>query len=79
MTYDIILKPNGTYYYRLKAHSMDFASPWSNVIDLTVDWPPNIPNNFQVFVFPEGNTLNLTWDPNLVDTKEYYIESFGCC
>jgi hypothetical protein len=67
-------KPNGTYYYRLKAVGGQYISNWSNPVDITVDWPPDIPQNLQISVYPGGNTLNITWDLNLIDTEKYIIE-----
>lgn len=66
-------KPNGTYFYRLKAFSDHHESDWSNIVDITVDWPPDIPQNLMASVYPVGNSLNISWDLNSVDTKEYDI------
>jgi hypothetical protein len=38
-----------------------------------VDHIPDIPQELKVTVHPEGNTLNLSWVPNIVDTKEYEL------
>jgi parallel beta-helix repeat protein len=62
---------NGTYYYRLKAPSEHHESVWSNIVDITVDWLPDIPRNLRTSVHPRGNSLNISWDLNSVDTKEY--------
>lgn len=66
-------KNNETYYYRLRAYNDQFESEWSNTVDIVVDWPPDIPQNLMVSVYPEGNAINLSWDHNLIDTKEYDI------
>ncbi len=66
-------KPNGTYYYRVRAYNNRFHSDWSNSVDITVDWPPAVPKNLTIAVYPEGNAVNLSWDPNEIDTKEYQI------
>jgi parallel beta-helix repeat protein len=71
--FEVKYKPNGTYYYRLKACSENYESCWSNIVDIIVDWLPDTPQNLIVSVFPGGNILNLSWDPNPVDTKKYEI------
>lgn len=71
--YQIQNKPNGTYYYRLKAFSEKYESPWSNIVDIIVDWPPEIPKNLKVISLPIGNVLNLSWDLNHIDTKVYEL------
>jgi parallel beta-helix repeat protein len=70
-------RKNGTYYYRVKAFTDDYESVWSKTKHIVVDWPPNIPMNFNITPYPEGNALNLNWDLNLIDTKEYdlYIKN----
>jgi parallel beta-helix repeat protein len=73
LDFEVNQKTNGTYFYRVKAFNDDFESKWSNTVEIIVDFPPNIPSNFTISVFPEGNTLNLSWDLNLVDTKEYEL------
>jgi fibronectin type 3 domain-containing protein len=67
---------NRTYYYKVRAINTTYKkiSGWSNVVNMIVDWPPDIPQNFLVSVYPEGNTLNLSWDLNSIDTKAYKIE-----
>jgi len=72
--FNISRKTNGTYYYRVKAYNEKYESPWSNIVDIIVDWLPNIPKNLNVSTYPPGNTLNLTWDLNLVDTNQYILE-----
>jgi len=66
-------RPNGTYYYRLKASNEYYESPWSNIVDITVDWPPDKPRNLTVSVYPEGNALNLSWDVNAIDVDIYEV------
>jgi nitrous oxidase accessory protein NosD len=70
---EVIGKPNGTYYYRVKAYHKLHESDWSNIIQVVVDYLPQSPKNFKIFVYPEGGTLNLSWDLNLIDTKEYLL------
>ncbi len=72
---DIKLKANGTYYYHVKAYNKYGESNWSNIVDIIVDWPPDVPKNFTVLQYPLGNTLNLSWALNHVDTKIYQIFS----
>jgi parallel beta-helix repeat protein len=68
-------KQNGTYYYRLKAFSSQYESVWSDTVNITVDWFPAMPQNFQITAYNEGNALNLTWDLNAVDTTDYWLYS----
>jgi parallel beta-helix repeat protein len=70
-------RPNGTYYYRLKALSVKYESPWSNIVAIEVDWPPNVPQNLSVHVYPGGNALNISWDIDAedVDIYELYFRS----
>jgi parallel beta-helix repeat protein len=63
--------PNGTYYYRLRSRSENHVSKWSNIEAITVDWPPNIPKNLTVSVYPGGNALNISWSKNNTDISEY--------
>ena len=62
-----------TYYYRLQAFNDFSISDWSDVVNVTVDHLPEIPQNFQVSVYAGGNVLNLSWDLNLEDTKKYEL------
>jgi parallel beta-helix repeat protein len=66
-------KPENTYYYRLKANKDISESDWSEVVKVTVDYLPRIPQNFKVSVYPTGNALNLSWDLNLEDTTNYEV------
>jgi parallel beta-helix repeat protein len=71
--YEVIGNQNDTYYYRLMAYNGSRAGNWSDIFSVIVDWLPVIPGNFKVDVYPEGNALNLTWDLNMVDIKEYEL------
>jgi len=73
LSFEVLNRNNNTYFYRLKAYTCYEEGPWSNIVDITVDWPPSIPQNLQASVNPVGNTINLTWDLNSVDTKEYIL------
>ena len=68
-------KENGTYYYRVKLKNEYGESAWSNIVGITIDWPPDIPKYLKVISYPLGNTLNLSWNANQVDTIEYIIHS----
>jgi len=68
-------KNNGTYFYRIKAYNIYGMSNWSKIENITVDWPPGIPKNLSVKVLPAGNTLNLSWNLNDIDTSNYIIHS----
>ncbi|MCK5561080.1 MAG: fibronectin type III domain-containing protein, partial [Thermoplasmata archaeon] len=71
---DIINKAEGIYYYRLKAYKDDYISNWSNVVDIIVDFIPQIPRKFKAVIHPEGNAINLTWELNTDETKYYELE-----
>lgn len=73
LVFNVTNKAEGTYYYRLKAKNEQYESDWSNTISITVDYPPIIPQNFRISVYPEGNALNLSWELNPIDTKEYEL------
>jgi parallel beta-helix repeat protein len=73
LTFQAKNRQNGTYYFRLRAYSAHNESLWSNVVNITVDLVPHIPRNLTVSIYPAGNALNLSWDLNPVDTKEYNI------
>jgi hypothetical protein len=57
----------------VKAYNDHFESPWSNEVNITVDWLPVTPKGLTVKIFPEGNALNISWIPNQLDTKGYYL------
>jgi parallel beta-helix repeat protein len=62
-TTSFINKPNGTYHYRVKTSCEYFNSEWSNVANITVDWPPSTPENLSVQKTDE-NLVTLSWDLN---------------
>jgi hypothetical protein len=35
---------------------------------------PDIPKNLNASTYPPGNILNLTWEPNIIDTNQYILE-----
>jgi parallel beta-helix repeat protein len=72
---EIFNKKNGTYFYRVKSFNQNFESKWSNIVNITIDWPPNIPKNLTTSTYPPGNALNLSWNFNEIDTEEYLIYS----
>jgi hypothetical protein len=74
LSFQIIKKSNGTYYYRLIAFNEKNYGSWSSTEDIIIDWLPDTPRNFSVVSNPHGNILNLSWDLNLIDTKEYILE-----
>lgn len=41
--FDITGKKEGRYFYRVKAYNNNFDSKWSNYIDISVSFPPNLP------------------------------------
>jgi parallel beta-helix repeat protein len=74
LEYKILNKKNGTYFYRAKSINDMGISNWSNIIEIIINWPPEVPKNFTITVYPYGNILNLSWDLNINDIKEYVIE-----
>jgi parallel beta-helix repeat protein len=74
LTFGIKNQTNGQFFYRVKAYNSDFESPWSNIENISVNFPPMVPMNFHVSVYLDGNALNLSWDLNLDDTVEYKLE-----
>jgi parallel beta-helix repeat protein len=70
-SHEIIRKDNGTYFYRIKGYNEDYVSAWSNVVNVTVDHPPKTPQNLTISIYPMGNTLNISWALNQIDSSEY--------
>ena len=71
LDYEVIDNTDGKYYYRVRALN-DFAkSDWSNIVDISVDLPPKKPQGIIVTSIPEGNALNICWNPN-IDEVVYY-------
>jgi parallel beta-helix repeat protein len=64
-------KDEGTYFYRIKSYNELMETDWSAIVNVTVDFPPRIPINLEVKPKPEGNALEISWDPNQADTVEY--------
>jgi parallel beta-helix repeat protein len=70
---DLKNRPNSTYYYRLKALGLKFESCWSNIVQITVDYPPDTPENLVISTNPDGNALNLSWELTGVDVETYEL------
>jgi fibronectin type 3 domain-containing protein len=64
-------KAEGTCYYRAKALSDLGETGWSEIVNVTVDFPPMIPQNLNATAVPEGNELEIAWDANPADTVQY--------
>ena len=64
-------KQEDTYYYRIKSYNDYYISAWSDIVNVTVDYLPKIPENLKVSPVSNGNTLNISWNPNLKDTIQY--------
>jgi len=64
---------NGTYYYRVKANNYRGVGGASDILNITVDWPPDTPKGLNITVLPQGNSINISWLPNLEDTLEYEL------
>ena len=73
ITFGIKNKPNGIYYYRVKAYNVNYVSEWSNIVDIIVNSPPTAPTNL-IAKNPTGHEVTLIWDHNLdPDLKGYHI------
>jgi len=72
-------KPNGFYYYRIKAYIGTYHSTWSKIVDITVDLFPTAPTNLQVDIWPVGNALNISWDlqDNWIVSYELQVKTVG--
>ncbi len=71
--YEISNKPEGIYYYRLKLYNQYSYSDWSNTVNITVDFLPRVPIDFQATVNSMGNTIELNWEMNTGDTTSYEL------
>ncbi|UCH89202.1 MAG: fibronectin type III domain-containing protein [Thermoplasmata archaeon] len=68
-----INKSLGTYYYRVKSIKGIHESPWSNIVNITVDYPPVSPVELMV-ILQEGHDVNLAWTSHPEpDIKGYHI------
>ncbi|UCH89203.1 MAG: fibronectin type III domain-containing protein [Thermoplasmata archaeon] len=68
-----INKSLGTYYYRVKSFKGVHESPWSNIVFITVDYPPVSPVEL-ILVLQEGHDVNLAWTSHLEpDIAGYHI------
>jgi parallel beta-helix repeat protein len=56
-------KDNATYYYMLMAYNDYGYSPWSDKVEIVVDWRPSLPTGL-VALQPTGHTVTLFWNPN---------------
>jgi parallel beta-helix repeat protein len=54
---------NGTYYYRVLGSNIATKSPWSNIVDMVVDWIPSAPKGLSVDNV-SGHEVVLSWEPN---------------
>jgi parallel beta-helix repeat protein len=71
--HEIKNKPEGKYFYRLKLYNDHYSSEWSSIVNVTVDYLPEIPADFKLTAFPPGNALNISWVPNAIDTECYEL------
>jgi parallel beta-helix repeat protein len=62
-SFDLKNKENATYYYMLKAYNDYGLSPWSEKVEIIVDWKPSQPTGL-VALQPTGHTITLFWNPN---------------
>jgi parallel beta-helix repeat protein len=72
--FNVTTSGEGIYYYRVRANNSERTGDWSNAESIEVNFPPELPENFSISALPEGNALNISWDPlNLPDVTEYYL------
>ncbi len=65
----------GMFCYRIKSYYDIYQSGWSNIVNITINYGPGVPENLEVLPWPEGNTLEISWDPNDdVDDDTVYYE-----
>jgi len=66
----------GTYRYRVRAAGTDWQSPWSPIVEVTVEPDrPDAPSNLQAVV--TGVDIDLTWSDNSSDEDGFRIEWHG--
>lgn len=77
--HQITYRIEGTYYYRLRAYKGPYYGCWSNMVNMTVEFGPDVPKDLRVEVNPEGNELEIYWDTNNDDTTYYllYVKTIG--
>jgi parallel beta-helix repeat protein len=70
---DVVDHLEGTFFFRVKTYIDDYQSDWSNIVDITINYPPKKPQGLNVDVDPVGNTLNISWDPLKGDVENYHL------
>jgi parallel beta-helix repeat protein len=72
-------KLDGTYYYRVLGYTDLYKTSWSNIFEINVELIPEIPKNFTVDVWPNGQILNLTWEllKDKILNYEIYFKTTG--
>ncbi len=64
---------DGIYYYRVKAFRESYVSDWSNIVNITVDYPPTAPTGL-VVLNTTSDEITLSWNPNPEpDIEGYHI------
>jgi fibronectin type 3 domain-containing protein len=77
--FEVTINTEGTYYFRIKSYNSQIETKWSNVVDIIVDLTPEPPKGLKISVWPEGNTLNLSWkatDSSIVE-YEIFVRTLG--
>jgi len=64
---------DGFQYFRVRSKWGMETSDWSDPLEVRIDLIPIMPWNFKAEAYPEGNAINLSWDPNLKNTVLYQI------
>jgi parallel beta-helix repeat protein len=73
LNYTFTYKPNGTYYYRVKAYNEKYDGDYSNEESITVDWMPKSPKNLQVTEVT-GDSITISWEKNTeADIQGYNV------
>ncbi|UCH88840.1 MAG: right-handed parallel beta-helix repeat-containing protein, partial [Thermoplasmata archaeon] len=74
LSFSLINKPEGVYYYRLIAYNSYTFGDWSPIVEMRVNLPPGVPKNLMAIPDPQGNALNITWDLYPYEISEYVLQ-----
>jgi parallel beta-helix repeat protein len=74
LSFEVSGRKDGIYYYRVKSYNELTVSSWSNIVDITVNQKPPMPQNLQVEAWYEGNALNISWKLGANDIEYYELK-----